>query len=397
MNKTTRAIFVALAYGVPALALVGNWTPASGAAAVKVENKALADAVNEMNTLERQGNLAGALAKAKEVDAIPGKPAQLTRDIHNKILALAIGAKDYPSALAQIDKMVAANEGNKQDLLGNALAISITSGNKEKQAAYEKALGGNIPPATRLFIGNQMRQAKQYQQALEEVAPLMQAEKPTEDTLRFVAATNYEMGNAAGRRAALEQLVLFYNKPGDWHDLLQLARNDRGLNDQQRMDIARLRLAVGDIKTDADYIDTAQQAMVTFYNNEAKQILDKGTAAKVLNGERAARLIKKATEDAAKDSTVEADLQAKAKTDAGAAANLALILASYGKQKEAEDVLRAAANLKGGDTEAVKVALGHVLLAQGKKPEAAQAFGSVARNNSWAAIGRMWSIYARRG
>jgi len=225
----------------------------------------------------------------------------------------------------------------------------------------------------------------------------MQVDKPTEETLRFVAATNFEMGNAAGRRAALEQLVLFYGKPGDWHDLLQLARNEKGLNDQQKMDIARLRLAVGDIKTDSDYIDTAQQAMVSYYNYEAKAILDKGTAAKVLSGERAARLIKKAQEDSAKDSQLEADLQAKAKTDAGAGANLGLILWTYGKNKEAEDVIRAAMNVKGGDTESVKVALGHVLLAQGKKPEAATAFTSVARNNNWASIGRLWSIYARRG
>jgi hypothetical protein len=397
MNRTTRAIVAALFGTVAGLALVSNSTPVSAAAAVRVENKALADAVNEMNTLEKGGNLAGALAKAKEVDAIPGKPAQLTRDIHNKILALAIAAKDYPSALAQIDKMIAANEGNKSELQGQGLAISLQSNNKEAQAKYQAALGTNIPASTRLFIADGMRKSKQYQQALEEVQPLMQVDKPTEDTLRFVAATNYEMGNAVGRRAALEQLVLFYGKPADWHDLLQLARNEKGLNDQQKMDIARLRMAVGDIKSDADFIDTAQQAMVSYYNNEAKQILDKGTAAKVLSGERAARLIKKASDDAAKDSQLEAELQAKAKADAGAAANLGLILVSYGKQKEAEDVVRGAAGVKAGDTEAVKVALGHVLLAQGKKPEAAQAFGSVARNNSWASIGRLWSIYARRG
>jgi tetratricopeptide (TPR) repeat protein len=397
MNKATRALLVAFMYSVPGLALVGNWAPASGAAAVKVENKALADAVNEMNSLERAGNLAGALAKAKEVDAIPGKPAQLTRDIHNKILALSISAKDYPSALAQIDKMVAANEGNKQELLGNALAISLQSNNKAAADKYQQALGGNIPASTRLFIADGMRKSKQYKEALDQVQPLMQVEKPTEDTLRFVVATNFEMGNAAGRRAALEQLVLFYGKPGDWHDLLQLARNEKGLNDQQKMDIMRLRLAVGDVKSDADFIDMAQQAMVANYNNEAKQILDKGTQAKVLNGERAARLVKKANDDAAKDSALEADLQAKAKMDAGAGANLGLILWSYGKNKEAEDAIRQAMTVKAGDVESTKLALGHVLLAQGKKPEAAQTFGSVARNNSWAGIGRLWSIYARRG
>jgi Ca-activated chloride channel family protein len=194
----------------------------NSAAAVRVENKALADAVNEMNNLEKARNFAGALAKAKEVDAIPGKPAQLNRDIHNKILALAIAAKDYASALAQIDRMIAANEGNKNELLGQALAISLQSNNKEAQAKYQQALGTNIPATTRLFIADGMRKAKQYKEALVEIEPLLHVDKPTEDTLRFAAAVYYEMGDPVGRRNIIEQLVRFYGKPGDRQALLQL-------------------------------------------------------------------------------------------------------------------------------------------------------------------------------
>jgi TolA-binding protein len=49
------------------------------------------------------------------------------------------------------------------------------------------------------------------------------------------------------------------------------------------------------------------------------------------------------------------------------------------------------------DPEAAKIALGHALLAQGKKPDAVQAFDSVARNSKQAPIARLWSIYARKG
>jgi len=51
---------------------------------------------------------------------------------------------------------------------------------------------------------------------------------------------------------------------------------------------------------------------------------------------------------------------------------------------------------KVADPEAAKVALGHALMAQGKKPEAVAAFDSVARNSKEAPIARMWSIYARK-
>jgi len=397
MNKTTRATVVAVLFGaVAGLALVGNSAPAP-AAAVKVENKALADAVNEMNSLEKAGNPAGALAKAKEVDAIPGKPAQLTRDVHVKILSLALAAKDYPSALAQIDKMVAANEGNKNDLLGQGLAISLQSNNKAAADKYQQALGGNIPASTRLFIADGMRKAKQYKEALAEIQPLVQADKPTEETLRLAAAIYYEMGDPVGRRNTLEQLVLFYGKPQDWHDLFQLARNEKGLSDEGALDIYRLRLLVGDLKTDSEYLEMAQQALITNYPNEAKAVLDKGAAAKVLGGERVARMNKMAGDNVAKDPAEQQQLKAKAASDPNAHVKLGLIYWTYGKNKEAEDEIRAGMMGKLADPEAAKVALGHVLLAEGKKPEAATTFSSVARNSKSASVARLWSIYARRG
>ena len=60
------------------------------------------------------GRFAEALAKAKEADAIPGKPAELSRQIHQMIVAYAMQAKDYPSACAAMEKMIAAGEVTPQ-------------------------------------------------------------------------------------------------------------------------------------------------------------------------------------------------------------------------------------------------------------------------------------------
>src|SRR5262249_28081708 len=151
-------------------------------------------------------------------DGMGGKPAELTRQIHTKIIGLAINAKDYNSALAQIDKSIAAKEGDQNALLGQAMNISLTTGNKEAQAKYQAQLGNNLSPQARLVIADGQRKAKQYNEALATVQPLMQVDKPAEDVLRFVVATNFEKGDAAGRRNALELLVLHYNKPLDWHN-----------------------------------------------------------------------------------------------------------------------------------------------------------------------------------
>ena len=80
------------------------------------------------------------------------------------------------------------------------------------------------------------------------------------------------------RAGTLERRVPRNPNPENWHDLLQLARNEKGLNDEQVMDILRLRLAVGDLKTDADYQDAAMQALIVGSPLEAKAVMDKGFA-----------------------------------------------------------------------------------------------------------------------
>jgi len=209
-----------------------------------------------------------------------------------------------------------------------------------------------------------------------------------------------EMNDAANRRNMLEQLVLYYGKPQYWHDLLQLARNEKGLSDEQQLDIMRLRFVVGDLKTPADYQDAAQSALVANYPNDAKTMLDKGSQTKVLDpakDERVGRLVKMTNDRVAADTAVQTQLQQKAGSDPDASVKLGLIYWTYAKHKEAENAVRAGMKGKLADPEGAKVALGHTLLSQGNKPEAVNAFNSVARNSKWSSIARLWSIYARRG
>src|SRR4029077_15143010 len=126
----------------------------------------------------------------------------------------------------------------------------------------------------------------QGKEALAYAAPVLQG-TPTEAALKFEQAVYFKMNDPAGRRSALEQLVTFYPKLEYWHDLLQFARNEKGLSDEQSMDIYRLRLAVGDLKTNSDYLEMAQQALLVGYPAEAKTVVEKGLAAKALqSGER---------------------------------------------------------------------------------------------------------------
>ena len=398
---TTRAITATLFLGaVTTIASTVTLTaPAHAAAAttfkIPADNKPLADAFSAALADAKAGRYPEAIAKAKQADGMPGKPAGMAIQLHQLIYAWAVQGKDYNAALDQLDKMIAANEGNKAENIKNALAISFTAKNTAKQKQYADLMGSNMDNETRLFIASQMAQAGQNKEALEFAQPALQAGNASEAALKFKQAISFKMNDINGRRAALEQLVGSYPKLEYWHDLLQLARNDKGLNDEQTMDIYRLRLAVGDLKSQADYQDSAQQALIAGYPAEAKAIIAKGMAAKaVQKDERIGRLIAKIESD-----RVAAEAATKAlegKGDPNSNVKLGLIYWTQGKGKEAEDAIRKGMGGKPADPEAAKVALGHALLAQGKKPEAIAAFDSVAPRSKEAPIARMWSIYARK-
>ena len=399
--NTARALCTAIAIGfsafVAASLVPGDQARAGAAPQFKIENKALADAVNAAQQAAKAGNFAEAIAKAKEADAFQGKPPQLGPLLHQQIIAWAQQSKNYNEALAMIDKMLASKEGKRDDLLAQGWSISTQAGNTQKRDVYTQQLGTNLTPEARLAMASEMAKSKQYKQAIDWVQPLLEPGKqPREDVLKFVQANYFALNDANGRRNALEQLVLYYGKAEYWKDLLQLARNEKGLNDEQLMDIAKLRAAVGDLKTLEDYQDAAQQALVANYPGEAKLILDKAAAAKVLAGERAGRLTKMTNDNIAKDTAAMAELQAKAQTDPNAALRLSRTQASYGKFAEAEATVRAAAKVKGVDIEGAKVQLGHTLLDQGKRPEAGTAYNSVVRTNKWYSVARLWSLFSRR-
>ena len=118
--KTIRAITAAALMGIIAGAATALFSSgaADAAPALRVENKALVDAVQGAQSAFKAGRFAEALAKAKEADAIQGKPAELTRQIHQMVVAYAISAKDYNSAFVMLDRMIAANEGDKSKRYG---------------------------------------------------------------------------------------------------------------------------------------------------------------------------------------------------------------------------------------------------------------------------------------
>src|SRR5215510_10330539 len=193
--NTARALTTAIAIGFSAFIastlVPGDQARAGAAPQFKIENKALADAVNAAQAAAKAKNFPEAIAKAKEADNFQGKPPQLGPLLHQQIIAWAQESKNYNEALAMIDKMIATKEGNRDELLAQGWSIATQANNTQKREVYTQQLGTNLTPQARLAMASEMAKGKQYKQAIDWVQPLLEPGKqPREDVLKFIQA-NY--------------------------------------------------------------------------------------------------------------------------------------------------------------------------------------------------------------
>jgi TonB family protein len=317
--------------------------PKSQGSVTATRNEALVKAIKDAQVAAAGQRWTEALEKAKEADAIKDdKPAALNPQIHEMIVSYALNAKDYAAAMTQLDKNIATGEGNKLQNLKQALGIAIMAKNKEKTDQYAKELGTNLDNETRLFIATQMMNSGQLKEALDYAMPALQRLSP-----------------------------------------------------DQSLDVFRLRRLLGDLKSEADYESMAQEALIDGYPAEAKSVLDEAAAAKLLNGDRSMRLVNMVNGRVTQDATAQTDLQKKAAADPNAGILLGMKYWSGGKYAAAEEAIRSAisrGNL--ADPDQANMALGHVLLSQGKIQEAITTFRSGQRSSTGRMIAAMWASFS---
>jgi hypothetical protein len=113
--------FVGLIVAAVLFAAVIGKPLASPAPSFKIEDRALADAINAAQNAAKAGNFAEAITKAREADSFPNKPPALGPLLHGQIYAWiyswALQSKDYTTAIAELDMMLAAGEGNREQII----------------------------------------------------------------------------------------------------------------------------------------------------------------------------------------------------------------------------------------------------------------------------------------
>jgi hypothetical protein len=213
----------------------------------------------------------------------------------------------------------------------------------------------------------------------------------SEQVLELLLSAAYKSGDSDALRAAAEQLVLA-GKTQYWTNLLTGAENTRGLKDHQQLDLYRLRFATNNMRSDSDYFTAAELALEFGSPSEAVHIINKGMTAKVLQGERATRLLGLANAAVAKDNIQAAEAHARTGDDL---VKVGEDLTGAGKAQDGIAQIQAGIAKGVSDKANAQMRLGQAAIAAGEKDVAVKAFTSIKDDPAWGVVAHVWSIYAR--
>jgi len=412
MKKTTAvsvfALSIALAVGGVGTGTVFGVKPA--AAAEKKVSQKLGGPLKEAQAMLQSRNYKGALSKLQEIDAMPDKSAYESFVVLQLKYNAYAGMGDWGSAAKTIDAILASGQTPPNEtpvrlkqLLQAYAQQSSWAKVVETGSRYQKEVGPD--PDVQILLAQAYTNQRNYKAAEDAVRNVMKSAeargaRPKEEwlgTLRFV---EHEQGNAAGEQSALESLVQMYPSQKYWEDLL--ATEDKNLKGdvQTELDIARVRLALGYLKTADNYTDMAQLALTENLPGEAQKVMQTGMQKNVFGQvtptSRPQRLLDMSKKQVADEQANLAarDTAAKAAATGDDEVKLGVSYWTYGQNDKAIAAIQDGIKKGVKDKDNAQLRLGMAYLAAGKKSQADAAFRAIKPGTTSASIARLWTLYA---
>lgn len=352
-----------------------------------------------------------ALAKLREVDVIKDKTPYeeyLTEYVRGQSAAAVGEASVAAHAFETVAGSVHAAEKDKMQFLGAAAAQYYQAKDYAKSVdlvgRYFKA-GGNdkafhVLQVQALYLGNN------YALAAKELLADIQADEeagktPAEMQLQMLSSAYDKQQDKAGYGHALEKLLAYYPKKDYWLAAIYGVTSRNGFPDRISLDVARLRLATGTMRTADDYVNAAQLALQAGFPAEAKRYVDAGYAAGLLGSGADAERHKRLKDLTAK--TLAADVKALGQDDAQMAAakdgtglfNSGLNYVLHGRTDKGLGMMESGI-AKGGlkHPDDARLQLGYAYHLAGQPQKAVQVFKKIQGSDGVAALARLWAVRA---
>jgi tetratricopeptide (TPR) repeat protein len=283
-------------------------------------------------------------------------------------------------------------DADKVPNANTAMELSMYNKQYDKAIKYAKFLESTNPTdpkmltdiANAYYFGDDFNDAKMLAQKHID-ADVKAGRVPDHNALMVVMSADAGLKDEAGAEAALEQLVVDYNQPADWAQMIDIAFGTPGLRDVDAVWLGRLLFLTGaPVSQNTGNMIGSIAGHLTFFG-DAVNAKAHGAVVDPDPGPRA---------DADKK-TIAEQIAAEDKQNGTYSAKLAEALYSYGMYPEAEAAAQKAIT-KGGNPDASEapMVLGQALTAEGKLDDALAAFGQVTGGGpATGRITKLWVDY----
>lgn len=290
-----KALKSIVAVAVGALALSLNGAPGaefgfSHAAAQETVRKEVGTPLGEASKLVKAGKYKEALAKLRDAEAVGGRTAGENNAIEGVRFSAAMGASD-PDTMARSFEVLKAKLGGPQQLqyMEAIAGTYLRAGNAAKTLEWANkyfAAGGNSPSVKQMQQQAQFKSGDMTAVLKDTLAEVQADEKagkaPSQDKLNILLYAAQKKGDAATESYAVERLLNYYPRKELWAQVLGGLQGKKGFSPRFNLDIYRLQLATGNLKTADDYMEAAQLSAQAGYPAEGKKIVEQGLAANIL-------------------------------------------------------------------------------------------------------------------
>ena len=358
--------------------------------------------LNDAMKLVDMKDFAGALAKAKEADAVMDKTPFEEYSVAKYLGFIAVNQPmpDYAAATAAYNRQVAtgaAPEADKATMYSIAMRLNYQAMDYAKVIQHATALQMLQPldDTGYLVLIQAYYNTNDYANAVtaakaEIAAKVAAGMKPTEDVLGLMLNAQIKSKDEAGARLTLDQMAVISSKPEVWGQVMDFALGTQGITDHQLLNLYRLSILTGTMK-DADYKAMATIDLQSGLPNEAKTVLTKAN--------QTGELLDQANQLGAKDQQALTELAAEAakQTNGEVDVKLGESYYTYGRFDEAIAALQKGIQKGVKDMADAQTTLGIALLAAGKRDEAIAALDkAAAAGGAGGQVAHVWTLYGKR-
>src|SRR6266850_509925 len=355
-----------------------------------------------------------ALAQARAAQAVPDKTPYETYLVTRVLGQAAAAAGDNAAAASALETAAnssAAPAADRLQLLAAAAGqyYSIKEYGKAGNAATRYFQYGGTDKAIRTIYVQSLYLGGNYGAAAREIAQDVESaerdgKNPSEEQLQLLANAYLQSKDTAGYGRAIERLVALYPKREYWLSVIDNVQRRSGFNERLQIDVARLKLDVGTMRSANEYLEFAQLALIEGFPMEATRVIEKGYAAGALGtgaeAERHKRLRDLAAKNLAADrkAVAEAEKQDPLGKDGKALFNDGFNLVLHGKSEKGLELMQQGLKLGGGFRRAdhARLQLGYAYHLAGQNAKALDMFKTVQGTDGAAALARLWVIRLSR-